>query len=368
MADHIENTFRIIFSGDMSASYDLAEAMPKVATIIGADIEGVRAYFSGEKQFVKDELDMLTAIRYKNAFAEAGAVCYVHAMLKCPKCGRRYKKAEKCPKCRFSTDSEYDGEDFKIIFDKTSAEDKRRFTRLREKAIRQIIIGTVLFAAVSFTDYLAQKILIDILWLYLIPLIPFVFGSMTYSRLKGYSPYLGCIGFTLLFGISILILLPDRNFSDRDDDIVAKEKIIACFFISITLLWSWHQFSEWRKVYDFFSRAEKLRTISLSDTYTENEKMDALKSFIEKGFFVLKHSEVRPNKYIEIANRLFEGSAEFFVQMQQHRKRLQDPSDMKHIFLLRKEIYEFIEKKKLELNDYRFIRLHDLWAYQILYD
>ena len=72
-------------------------------------------------------------------------------------------------------------------------------------------IGVGLFMFMGL-NLLAGRVSIPVMWLLTVPsMATFVAGSTFYAKSKGYSPYLGILGFGAVFGLILLIFLPDRN-------------------------------------------------------------------------------------------------------------------------------------------------------------
>ena len=79
----------------------------------------------------------------------------------------------------------------------------------RIKGSYGIGVGLFMFMGLGL---LAGKVSLPVLWLLTIPsLATFVAGSTFYMKSKGYSPLLGVLGFGAVFGLVLMILLPDRN-------------------------------------------------------------------------------------------------------------------------------------------------------------
>lgn len=79
----------------------------------------------------------------------------------------------------------------------------------RIKGSYGIGVGLFMFMGLGL---LAGKVSMPVLWLLTIPsFATFVAGSTFYVKSKGYSPLFGVLGFGAVFGLILLILLPDRN-------------------------------------------------------------------------------------------------------------------------------------------------------------
>jgi hypothetical protein len=79
----------------------------------------------------------------------------------------------------------------------------------RVKGSLGIGIGMLMAVGMSL---LASRVPQGVLWALWVPSTAvFVTGCAFYSRSKGYSPYLGVLGFGWIFGLIALIFLKDRN-------------------------------------------------------------------------------------------------------------------------------------------------------------
>lgn len=73
-------------------------------------------------------------------------------------------------------------------------------------------IGIGILMAVVLVNFVYPQVPPAIRWICMLPaLATFVAGCTFYSKSKGYSPYLGLLGFGWIFGLVPLILLPDRK-------------------------------------------------------------------------------------------------------------------------------------------------------------
>lgn len=102
----------------------------------------------------------------------------------------------------------------KAIVEKASTEKESevRTVPLSEDRIKGsygIGVGMFMFMGLGL---LAGKVSIPVMWLLTIPsFATFVAGSTFYVKSKGYSPWLGILGFGAVFGLVLMIFLPDRN-------------------------------------------------------------------------------------------------------------------------------------------------------------
>src|SRR5947209_1825534 len=73
-------------------------------------------------------------------------------------------------------------------------------------------IGIGILMAVILVNAVYPHVSPALRWVCMMPaLATFVAGCTFYSKSKGYSPYLGLLGFGWIFGLIPLILLPDRK-------------------------------------------------------------------------------------------------------------------------------------------------------------
>ncbi|GBC63226.1 hypothetical protein DENIS_4220 [Desulfonema ishimotonii] len=100
----MENTFRIIFSGEVLPGTDIHDVRRKIAALPGIDEALAEACISGTQPFSMDGLDFVTARKYEKGFERAGAVCAVSPMYTCPVCGYRQPELRQCPWCEHRQD------------------------------------------------------------------------------------------------------------------------------------------------------------------------------------------------------------------------------------------------------------------------
>lgn len=214
-------TFQLVLSDAPRADADLGGCRQYLLGLPGFDSSAVDAWLrrdtapSGDSgELVLDHLSFLMAHHHRRHLAGLGIIGRVRPMWTCPVCTLRQQRADRCPRCdhafpaiglrKIPEPSPSDGES-------DAGPGHLLLERHRQRAMSMITIGAGLLAAVFFVDPLLQFLLWDFPWLYLIPLPPFVFGCRHIARLKGHSGWWGLAGFTVLPGIAISLLLPDRR-------------------------------------------------------------------------------------------------------------------------------------------------------------
>jgi len=305
----MENNFKIVFSGEILPDHDIRQVRGRLASLLRKGDSEVNAYFSG-KAFIKDRLDFVTANKYRKAFAKAGAVCRILAIVECPECGQRHKKAKKCINCGFVKDS---ASGQMMLRSKEDVKGEADISPLREdlknKASRGMGLGVILLIAAFFIDSLAQKYYYhaDLLWIYFLGIPPMVYGCVHYAKVKGYPGILGTIGVTTLFGISVLLLLPDKTAAEHQRH-SRKETLTGLLIILVSLIWAYQQYVKWNDLNILIQKRTELETSLKPEAPLPLESvLTGMQDFLDQGFQILdRHRNHRPVIFVQMTSIVFE--------------------------------------------------------------
>lgn len=110
----MDDLYSLVFCGKIAQEHDPAVVRRKVQALLKADSSHIDRLFSGQKVYLKKELDRVTVERYKQYFESTGAICAVELdaqfkpvllqtppakMINCPKCDMEQKDTSTCIGC-----------------------------------------------------------------------------------------------------------------------------------------------------------------------------------------------------------------------------------------------------------------------------
>ncbi len=364
--------YTITYSGKCADGHGKEEVQERFAQLFGVAIDDVEGIFTGRDLFIKENLNRYTAIQYKDAFTKIGAECIfseqarneIHAehqdmvseamnttdpalepkkdhvpdVLTCPKCGHRQEQKEECEACGIFF-SKFEKVQERKKQEKTQAV-KERFDTVKDgdvnyegakeepdtrKARFSLQAGTILLLCVFIFDGLVYKRGLDIgVMPYILVNFFYVYGGFLISRLKGYPVLVGLLGCFSLFGISVLILLPDRTAVEQPYKL-DRGKTVAIMMMIMSVLWGGNYLLQWRSSINsmnhLFEARQELKTDrSVYPSYlldSSPEAFDAeiqeMKMFIDEGFTILEKCRFRTNTIEKIAGSMFEELASLFI-------------------------------------------------------
>jgi len=95
----MEARYNVYFAGELSAGHDLASVREQLARLFKADTATLDKLFSGKAQLVKRDCDRDTALKYKQAMEQAGAVPFIKSIAQpaasAPAAGKALSMAER---------------------------------------------------------------------------------------------------------------------------------------------------------------------------------------------------------------------------------------------------------------------------------
>ncbi len=370
-----KSLYTIKFTGDCADGHDRNAVRDKFARLFGVGIEDVEEIFTGRDMFFKKNLNRLTANQYRDAFAKIGAVFQLNEqtelnktqpedhdivseametdsrekkaepqedqnpdMAACPKCGHRQARKHECEACGIFF-SKYEKmqerknhEKIETIKDKfeTAGDEDVNYEETREmpeakKARFNLQVGTIILLFVFVFDSFVKGRGLDIgIMPYIIPHYFLVRGSFLIAILKGYPALTGLLGCASLFGISVLLLLPDRTAEDQPYKLDIG-KFVAIVMMLVSLYWAGNYFIRLGqgtiKKNAFFDTRQELKAgrniypsmIFDSSPETFDAEFQQMESFITEGFTILAECSYRTDTAEKIAGSIFEELAALFI-------------------------------------------------------
>lgn len=365
-------TFQLVISEEPHADTDFDGCRQYLAGLPGLDASAVEAWCNrdtaprGETgELVLDHLSFLMAHDHRRRLAGLGIIGRVRPMRTCPVCTLRQQRGDRCLRC----DHAFSSTGLRNMPEPSSLEsDSRpgnpRLERHKQRAMSMITIGAALLAAVFFLDPLLHLLMWDFPWLYVIPLPPFVFGCRHIARLKGHSGWWGLTGLTVLPGIAVSLLLPDRRSPEARQDLFVRDNLVALVMIGVFFFWAWQHLDTWRKWREIDAAGERLELAarSVSPLYPLNYQIMALGSYLDRCFAFAADQDLRPREKYRVAWAIFERVDRFLVHLRYQRfahyratgKNMASTHDEAAIQRLRQEFTEYFRRKMVELDDVYF--------------
>jgi len=107
----MEARYNVYFAGELSAGHDLASVREQLARLFKADTATLDKLFSGKAQLVKRDCDRATALKYKQAMEQAGAVPLIKSIaqpaVSAPAAGKAPSMAERIAALAAAPDISY---------------------------------------------------------------------------------------------------------------------------------------------------------------------------------------------------------------------------------------------------------------------
>jgi hypothetical protein len=107
----MEARYNVYFAGELCAGHDLASVREQLAGLFKADNATLDKLFSGKAQLVKRDCDRVTALKYKQAMEQAGAVPLIksiaHPAESAPAAGKAPSMAERIAALAAAPDISY---------------------------------------------------------------------------------------------------------------------------------------------------------------------------------------------------------------------------------------------------------------------
>jgi|UPI0003795110 hypothetical protein len=315
MKEENGNTFRIVFCGQLIQGRDQAEAEKGVAQLLRMSPDQVRDFFNGIERFVRDDLDFLTAIRLQRAFADAGTVCLLQPMVYCIACDFRQQKGKRCRKCKKPLS----------LISKTATHahaNQQTFNNddfIQRKRARNAIIGLGLGISIQMGTEIIDDVLlyyaIDFWWMYGLSLLPLLYGCWNYIRLKAFSPYWVVPCLFPLFGLGLLLLLPERSVTTTPEaKRIRYRQMLGGVMALLGLIWLWQTGMNQHRLGEFERESYAMHQLIVNQPDIKMAEYDAeLTTFLEHGFSVANSISLRPDTANILIAGMFRSVTDFFM-------------------------------------------------------
>ena len=349
------------FTGELTNDQNKSSVIEKLARTFEVSKEEIEPLFNGTHKFVRDGLDQYTAKAYQATFKKCGAIGNVYqshsaSALPLHNTELSYTSAENnkldektiedtasiCPKCSSSNVEEGHCLDCGIYIEKylrrvrtensalheqiTYTQEDIQDQKSRRKAINWLITATILLTAVEVIDKFLQANLfpgigqIDLGWTpYLFVHAALVRGCFLYAKSKGYAPRYGLWGLLSYAGLSVLLLLPDKDA--RYNHSSGKQKIFATLCIGLCIYWTLGFLNTSSETHDFYKQAETLasgRSEYPNPELNEDNNIylqehEEILAFIHASLTLLEENNYRSNQVKSIAGRMFQELARYGI-------------------------------------------------------
>ncbi len=351
--------YRFEYSGKLECGEQQSQVVARLAKIFAVSSEDIAPIFSRTHQFIRSDLDAFTANAYLQRFKSCGAIGNVipeeaePQVSKPPTAGagkeqlREQQKIQKeplsvCPKCGSSRLEDGECGDCGIIVEKYlrrleqqadngalveafSAEDIVD-QKSRRQAVNWLVAATMLITAIGITDGFFQQNYIPFVGRVDFGLVPYILahlvllrGCFLYAVSKGYDSRFGLWGLLSFAGLSVLLLLSDRD--QRYNVSTGKQKIFAVICIGMCVYWALGFIDTSVKTDGFFEDADKLalgrsehpsaQLDSENRIYLEEHKEIVV--FFESTLELLKTNDYRSTQVNEIGGRMFHELARYLI-------------------------------------------------------
>lgn len=104
----MESKYRVLFDGKLLPGNTSNQVKQKLATLYKIPVKQIEPWFSGRRNTIKENIDHITANKYKKAFEQAGAQCIIEKietktspqkLMICPQCGYEQPQTDACSHC-----------------------------------------------------------------------------------------------------------------------------------------------------------------------------------------------------------------------------------------------------------------------------
>ena len=278
--------YRIEFSGSCAIDKEPETVMKQFALLFQVPEEHIQGIFQGKDIFVKENLTVFSLKQFTQTFNAIGVVYTVSRIPNAQKADGGPLQARNAEKIKWA---------FKC--------------------------GIILYVILSFTDTILQNRAVDFGYLpYLLGTIPFVYGGIYYVGGKGYHPRLCLLGLLSMFGLAILLLLPDRT-RDQSGFRLNKSSLAAFLILGVSLYWTVGHIKQTLAVSKYINKADiqhMNRDASLNLELIESpsflqEETTKLKCYFRDGLELIIENDFRPDTEGRISRMMFHEVYDFFT-------------------------------------------------------
>lgn len=161
---------------------------------------------------------------------------------------------------------------------------------------------------------------------YLISFVTLCLGLSKLSELKGYPKWLGALGMSGLFGLGILLILPDKNH-DRKISLISQQSLFSVFCIAVGFYSATQFMASSEEVGSYLSRQVELpkgrneypSAIAQNELSIYQSEWDELNSYVDEGLALLKQGGFRSRDIANIAGVMTSSAEQFFIWINYQR-------------------------------------------------
>ena len=281
--------YRIEVFGSCATEKDPKTVMKQFALLFQVSEEHVQDLFKGKDIFVKENLTVFSMKQFTQAFDTIGINYIVTSK-------SNIKKIAETP--------------FQI--------------RDAEKIKWAFRCGIILYVILSFTDTILQNRAVDFGYLpYLLGTLPFVYGGIYYVADKGYHPYLCLLSLLSMFGIAILLLLPNRRLGQliQSGFQLNKSSLAALLILGVSLYWTVDHIKHTLAVSKYINKADvqhmnrdaSLNLKLIKSSSFLQEEATKLRFYFRDGLELIIENNFRPDTEGKIARMMFQEVYGFFT-------------------------------------------------------
>jgi hypothetical protein len=387
--------FRFEYSGEIDPDKKEKDVTRNLAKIFGVSEYEIEPFFLGNHIFIRNNLDEYTAKAYLHSFKKCGALGKVslentnsekshqnkqESTLQprkdkdltkdqptpsfktenggCPKCGSNNINAEQCMDCGIYFEKYLKRLQEQVVTNSHSEiidADDIDDQKFRHKATKWLVGASTLLTAVGIIDGFFQGNIVIGLGRVDLGYIPYIIahlvllrGCFLYAASKGYDSLYGLWGLLSFAGLSVLLLLPDKD--ERYNASSGKQKIFAGLCIGVCIYWLAQFFSTSSEGSHFYAQADLLATgrneypnttLDAENTIYQQEH-DELVTFIKNTLKLLEGDSYRSGQALKISGRMFHEVARYRI-WRNYQKYLHATNQREFPDLL-----TFDEQKKLD--------------------
>ena len=416
-----ENTYSLSFKGEVEAGFDIQAVKEDIAKLFGVEVDEVTPLFNGSTLFQRTGLNKFTVNQYSEKLTRIGAHCYIdenttseiqdslniatasspdihtQAAIRqsvselnlCPKCHSENINSDQCLDCGvyfeklktfIPTEPTSQVQDaHNTAFDDEDSD----YLENMQKAIRVIKYVTIYLLAVFTVDnyFMANQQSLQYIvgpntnigvLPYLLGHLGLVWGCYYLALAKRRSGLWGGMGLASLPGLSVLLLLPNRDGTHSN----GKTQLFSVAMILLSIYWISGFFINTSAQNHFYEESLLLRegrNEYPSVTFDEDanlfeSEIEELNAFLDRGFKLLNEHDYVSNPVSAIADTMFSETMRLFIwadyqQYLQYRNGEQgaDYLDRENIERAKIAIVKRIRKDVIDTNQFGVEQAYTQW-------
>lgn len=348
-------TYDILFKGDVKDNISKEKAIKNFAKMFNSDIQTSSLLFNENTYFIKRNLPEESFLHFKSLFEKNNLSLWYRINKNqdslfinnngdklCLECYFQIHTSNFCNNCinknETNKTNHIKDEDFTL-----DTEDDPKYSSYFFK------LGISYFIALFCLEGLLLKIwVIDLgFYPYIIGNIFFIIASIPYVEAKGYHKILSFLSMLNIFGIGLLILLPNRN-DTQQVNIFNKNNFAALMMIMVSF-YLFHGISESNDMLEEFDR-KNLELSSFNFSYPKpakeltkediDKQLEELNDLISFSFNIIDENDLNPEKTYYVTNSLFKNINYFLLTLKYKRFDL---------IINETEVPKYLTKKEINL-------------------